>query len=368
MSQTILQAGLCRGLRCSIVLVAFLLGGCGSVGYYYQSAKGQLDLMCRARDLGEVLEDEEVASAVRDKLQRVAAMRQFASEALQLPDNDSYRRYVDLERDFVVWNVFAAPPLSTQPHEWCFPIVGCVIYRGYFREADARRYAAALPDLGLETYVAGVPAYSTLGWFDDPVLSTVLDYPEAELAGLIFHELAHQVVFVKNDSVFNESFATTVEIEGVERWLQHEGRPLDVRAYRLRRQRNEKVVEAILAHRRRLDEIYRSDGDRQWKLEQKGRIIASLKERYARMVRGWDGYEGYKRWFRQDLNNAHFAAIAAYHDRVPAFQALLARHGGDLPSFYDTVLELSRRPPEQRSRLLDELQDTERSASGGITK
>lgn len=340
------------------MVVVCLLSGCGTLGYYYQSAAGQLDLLCRARDIEDVIADPDTTQAVRDKLRRVTDMRRFASEALALPDNDSYTRYADLNRDYVVWNVFAAPPLSTRPHQWCFPVVGCVVYRGYFERKDAERYASGLENRGLETYVAGVPAYSTLGWFDDPLVSTVMDYPDAELAGLIFHELAHQVVYVRDDSVFNESFATTVEIEGVERWLRHQGRAAAVSAYRQRRERDAKVVETILDYRRRLDAVYGSDHDRQWKLDRKAEIIASLKARYFDMVREWDGYRGYRRWFSQDLNNAHFAVIAAYHDAVPAFQALLQRRGSDLRAFYAAVRDLSRLPPARRKAALDELENS----------
>lgn len=338
------------------VVLAALLVGCGSIGYYYQSARGHLDLMCRARDIDEVLKDDDVAPAVRSTLERVKEIRRFASERLDLPDNDSYRAYSDLERDFAIWNVFAAPPLSVEPHRWCFPIVGCVVYRGYFAESDARRYARTLQEQDLETFVAGVPAYSTIGWFDDPVVSTIVHYPEPQLAGLIFHELAHQVAYAKGDSVFNESFATTVEIEGVKRWLRHEGRHRDFEAYELRRQRDARVVETILEHRRRLDEVYNSDRDRASKLERKAAIIAALRDRYAELVAGWDGYQGYRYWFQQDLNNAHFVVVAAYHDKVRAFQKLLARHDGDLAAFYEAVTELADRPVEDRNEFLERLE------------
>lgn len=350
-------------MACCVVLAIYPLSGCSTLGYYYQSAAGQLDLMSRAREFDRVLADDDTDPLVRRKLEQVATMRIFASEALHLPDNDSYKTYADLEREYVVWNVFAAPPLSTQPHQWCFPIVGCVVYRGYFDEHEAQRYAATLEKQGLETYVAGVPAYSTLGWFDDPVLNTVLDYQEAELAGLIFHELAHQVVYVKNDSVFNESFATTVEMEGVERWLRHQERPTAIRAYRLKQQRDARVVKTILAHRRRLEEVYAADRGRPWKLARKAEIIASLEARYNRMVRDWEGYRGYGRWFREDLNNAHFAVIAAYHDRVPAFQVLLARRDGDLPAFYEAVRALGRQSAARRSQILDDLAQAAGSVS-----
>lgn len=339
--------------RCGLALLfVCLISGCNTLGYYYQSVKGQVDLMGRARDIEIVLADNEVAPSARAKLKTVLSIRRFASESLQLPDNDSYTSYADLEREYALWNVFAAPGLSTRPHQWCFPIAGCVVYRGYFGETEARRYAGGLQRQGLETFVMGVPAYSTLGWFDDPVLNTVLNYSEADLAGLIFHELAHQVAYVKNDSVFNESFATTVEIEGVERWLQHQGKQNEITAYQLRRQRDSRVVETILAHRRRLDKAYRSDRDQRWKLQRKAEIISSLKERYTKMVGAWEGYQGYSHWFEQELNNAHFVPIVAYHDKVPAFRALLARHGGDLPSFYGAVIELGRQPASRRDQTL----------------
>lgn len=337
------------------MLLAVFLGGCGTVGYYYQSAKGQLDLIWRARDIDRVLADESVALPVRRRLQRVQVMRRFASRELALPDNDSYTRYADLERQYALWNVFAAPVLSVEPHRWCFPIVGCVVYRGYFEQAAARRYADSLQSRDLDTFVAGVPAYSTLGWFDDPMLNTILDYPEPRLAGLIFHELAHQVAYAKGDSTFNESFATAVEIEGVERWLRHQGRQAAIGEYRQRRRRDQQVVALILDYRRRLEAMYGMDREREWKLRRKAAISASLKTRYARLIRNWDGYNGYRGWFSRDLNNAHFVVIAAYHDKVPAFQALLARHDGDLTAFYENVIELSEQPAARRNAFLDGL-------------
>jgi len=343
-----------------------MLTGCSTLGYYYQSAKGQLDLMCRARDIDEVLADESVPDPVKNRLERVKGMRRFASDELGLPDNDSYREYADPEREFVIWNVFAAPELSVEPHRWCFPIVGCVVYRGYFDKTDAREYAQSLVDRrGLETYVAGVPAYSTIGWFDDPVVSTILGYSQERLAGLIFHELAHQVAYARGDSVFNESFATAVEIEGVERWLQHQGHDRKIEAYRQRRERDATVVETILEYRRRLDAAYRSGHGRDWKLARKAEIIAALRRRYNELVAQWQGYRGYGRWFSQDLNNAHFVVIAAYHDKVGAFQALLARHGGDLPAFYKAVKELASRPQAERDRFLDALEPGEPAGLSG---
>lgn len=356
MSRTIPQETLRRAGRWLPLLLAVLLSGCSTLGYYYQSARGQLDLMCRAQDIDQVLEDDATSPELKARLEQVVEMRRFASERLQLPDNDSYRDYADLEREFAIWNVFAAPELSVEPHRWCFPIVGCVVYRGYFEERAARRYADTLHEKGLETFVAGVPAYSTIGWFDDPVVSTIMHYPDTDLAGLIFHELAHQVAYAKGDSIFNESFATAVEIEGVERWLMDQGREDDVAAYRLRRQRDAAVVELILEYRRRLEEVYASTRDRAWKLDRKAALIAELRERYEELVAAWNGYQGYRRWFEEELNNAHFVVIAAYHDRVDAFQALLALSGGDPSQFYEKVRELADQPADDRNDYLDRLE------------
>src|SRR5947207_10620435 len=213
-----------RPLRAAAVLLLLpLLAGCTAAGYYWQGFRGQLDLLERARPIPAVLATTE-DPALKRKLERVLAIREYASRELALPDNPSYRSYTDLGRRFVLWNVFAAPELSLEPRQWCFPVAGCVNYRGYFDEAAARAEAARLGATGDDVYVGGVPAYSTLGYFNDPMLSTVVRYPDTEVARLIFHELAHQVAYARDDTVFNESFAVAVEEEGVRRWLaaQHD--------------------------------------------------------------------------------------------------------------------------------------------------
>ncbi len=199
------------------------LSGCTTLGYYAQAVGGHLEVMRLAAPVEERLREPDTPEPLRAKLARALAIREFASRELALPDNGSYRRYADLGQPFVVWNVVAAPEFSVEPLESCFPFAGCVSYRGYYSEEAARAYAAALAEKGYDVHVGGVPAYSTLGWFDDPLLSTFIHYPEAELARIVFHELAHQVVYVKGDTMFNESFASTVEEEGVRRWLEREG-------------------------------------------------------------------------------------------------------------------------------------------------
>ena len=210
------------------VLLAVALAGCADLPYYWQAAGGQFELWQRSRPIAELVADQTTEADIKARLERVQAIRAFASRELGLPDNASYRTYADLGRPFVVWNLFAAPELSLTPKEWCFPVAGCVTYRGYFAEAGARALAGELEAQGLDTYVGGVPAYSTLGWFADPLPSTVIGYPDLDLARLIFHELAHQVVYVPGDTLFNESFATTVEREGVRRWAEAKGTPADL--------------------------------------------------------------------------------------------------------------------------------------------
>lgn len=343
-------------LKILFLISVIFLSACGTLGYYYQSAKGQLDLLTRREPIDDLLKDQSLDSEIRDRLELVRQIRQFASQQLHLPDNQSYTEYTDLKRPYALWNVFAAPELSTMPYEWCYPIVGCVVYRGYFDEAKARAYAATLTKKKLDSYVGGVPAYSTLGWFDDPVLNTILHYPDYELAGLIFHELAHQLVYVKGDSVFNESFASAIEIEGTERWLKSLNLPKQIQTYRLQRLRDQKVVELILSYRDRMQTMYETRISDEAKYQQKSQLLAKMKQDYQNLIEPWEGYKRYGQWFGQDLNNAHFVVISAYHDKVPAFLELLRRHDSNLISFYKSVIALSEQSAEDRNRFLDSLE------------
>jgi predicted aminopeptidase len=329
-----------------------LTGGCTNLGYYWQSIGGQLEIWRRERPIEEVIADPATGEPLRQRLARVLEIREFATRELGLPDNHSYRSYANLGRPFVAWNVFAAPEFSVQPVRWCFLFAGCVSYRGYFSREEAERFAARLAGKGYDVYLGGVPAYSTLGWFPDPVLNTFLHLPEAEIARLIFHELAHQVAYAKDDTTFNESFAVTVEIEGVRRWL---AKTADHRATN-EFERGERVREAfgrlIERHRERLDALYRSGIAREAMREGKRRILRELVEEYRSLRQGWGGYAGYDGWFVADLNNAQLASVAIYTQLVPAFQALLARGGGDLARFYGAVKALAALPPEERAARL----------------
>jgi len=331
-----------------LILLAPLVLALGGCGYYAQSIRGQWELISKRQSIEALLADPQTPAALREKLRRVQQIRHFAGVQLALPDNGSYRDYADLGRPFVVWNVFAARPLSMRLETWCFPVAGCVGYRGYFDEAEARIYAATLAAQGLETHVAGISAYSTLGWFDDPLLNTVMARSEARLAGLIFHELAHQRVYVQGDTAFNEAFASAVEQEGVRRWLAQNG---DVRQKvedaRFRR-RQDDFVDLVTATRDRLAVLYASDLPEAKKHARKAQIIAELRTAYAVLKRRWGGYAGYDAWFAGPLNNPQLAAVTTYRDGVPAFQALLRELGGDLEAFYQKVEALGELPVQER--------------------
>ncbi len=335
-----------------LAALASLLGGCSTLGYYSQAVRGQLDLLRRATPIEKELANDAVAAELKAKLRAVLRLRAFASRELALPDNGSYKRYADLGRRYVVWNVFAAPEFSIEPVTSCFPFAGCISYRGYFAETDAQAEAAALRGRGYDVFVGGVPAYSTLGWFDDPVLSTFVRYPQAELARLMFHELAHQLLYVKDDTRFNESFAVTVEQAGVARWLAHDGSEAERAAY-ARSQRIRSAFVALLAkYRAILQQYYLQDLPPEQKRLGKAQRFAEMEQEYRELKASWGGFAGYDRWFSGKSNNATLASVALYTELVPAFTALLEREGGDLPRFYAAVKALAKLPKAEREARL----------------
>ena len=308
--------------------------------------------MRRARPIDAVIADPATDPTLRARLEMAREIRRFASRELALPDNGSYASYADLQRPFVVWNVFATPELSLQLERWCFPVAGCVSYRGYYSREDADRFADALLARGLEAYVGGVPAYSTLGWFDDPVLSSFVHYPPAELARLVFHELAHQLLYVSGDTPFNESFATAVEEAGVERWLAARGDPALERAYREHAGRRREFIALLRRSKDALQAVYAGAADDDARREGKRRALDAMLDDYAALKASWGGFAGYDRFFAQRPSNPQLAAVGAYNDLLPAFRALLAREGGDLPRFYAAVRELAALPRPQRQERL----------------
>lgn len=334
------------------VLALALAASCGTVGFYAQSIRGGLEILSRRRPIPEVLEDPEAPEALKDQLREVLAIREFAVGELALPDNGSYRTYAELGRPYAVWNVVAAPELSVDPVVWCFPVAGCVSYRGYFSRARAERFAEKLLRSRHDVDVAGVEAFSTLGWFRDPVLDTFVWRPPSALAGLLIHEMAHQRLYLPGDTELNESFATTVEIAGVERWLVATGRAGELPAYLLGRERQDQVAALVLGTRRRLVELYSSSAPDEEKLRRKAELFADLGARYETLKASWDGWDGWDSWFAGGLDNADLAAFGAYHRLVPALQALLGSVGGDLEAFYERVEELAPLGPDERRERL----------------
>lgn len=329
-----------------------LLGGCATLRYYSQAVRGQLDLMRRATPIDEVLRRDAVADAIKEKLRLALRLREFASRELALPDNGSYRSYADLGRGYVLWNVFAAPEFAVEPVTSCFPVAGCVSYRGYFSEADAEAAGEAQRARGYDVYIGGVPAYSTLGWFDDPVLSTFIRYPESELARLMFHELAHQLLYVKNDTRFNESFATAVQHAGVERWLAQSANEAERAGYARRQKMQREFLALLLKYQAMLKQYYRQELPLEQKRLGKAQRFADMEREYRQLRDAWGGFPGYDRWFARKPNNATLASVALYTELVPAFEALLAHESGDLPRFYAAVKKLAQLPEEERTARL----------------
>ncbi|MBC7780958.1 MAG: aminopeptidase [Proteobacteria bacterium] len=346
--------------RATILALAMLLSGCSTLGFYAQAVRGHLDLMTRARPIAEVVADPATPDELKVRLDLALRIRAFASRELGLPDNDSYRRYADLDRPAVVWNVFAAGEFSVEPRQWCFPVAGCVAYRGYFDREQAERHAERLRrEEDLQTWVGPVPAYSTLGWFDDPLLNTFIRWPEAELARLIFHELAHQLLYVPGDTQFNESFAVAVELDGVRRWMRAANTPAAGEAYARTLARREAFFTNLLAHRARLGALYRTRlapeamRERRAELERDAlRDYQAFRERWGSEGKPFDGFD---RWFGTGPNNAQLASVALYNQWVPAFEALRERDGGDHSAFYAAVRRVAALPRAERDAMLAKL-------------
>jgi len=348
----------------AVALAAALgLAGCADLGYYWQSVSGHLQMLNAARPVDDWLNDAQASGQLKSRLALSQRIRSFAVSELKLPDNPSYRRYADLRRSAVVWNVVAAPEFSLTLKTWCFPITGCVGYRGYFNEAEARAEAGRLKAEGLETSVYGVPAYSTLGWMNwaggDPLLNTFIGYPEGELARLIFHELAHQVVYASGDTMFNESFATAVERLGSQRWLDSEALKGNEKARQDYAQfdgRRRQFRALALATRLELAAIYQqqpaTDADKAAQAAAKAQALSRFRDSYAQLKASWGGFAGYDPWVAR-ANNAAFGAQAAYDELVPAFETLFEHEGRDWQRFYDAVKGLAKLPKDERRKALD---------------
>lgn len=343
-------------------LGALLISGCSSVGYYWQSVSGHMQMLNAARPMAEVLADAQTPATLKTRLELAKRIRSFAATELKLPDNASYKRYADLRRSAVVWNVVAAPEFSLTLKTWCFPAAGCVGYRGYFNQADAQLEADQLKREGLEVNIYGVPAYSTLGKLDwlggDPLLNTFINYPEGELARLIFHELAHQVVYAADDTMFNESFATAVERLGSQSWLATHASQVVRDEYAVLSARRQQFRALTAATRRDLTQIYASntplDQQIQVQAAPKNIVMQKFKADYEQLKLSWGATQntsGYDAWVAR-ANNASFGAQAAYDELVPGFEALFESQGRDWQRFYDAVRQLAELPKTERHQRL----------------
>ena len=318
-------------------LISWSAGGC----YLLESAKGQAALLSKRKPIAQLLDNPRTPRALRAQLEEVTSIRNFASRELGLPDNGSYRSYADVGRPYVVWNVVAAPEFSIDPKQWCFPILGCVAYRGYFVERRARRYATELRAEHFDVMVGGVAAYSTLGHFNDPILNTMVGWNEVELAAIVFHELTHQLIYVAGDASFSEALASTVEEEGVRRWLLSQGRGADLAAHRMAQQRILDVVGLLRTTRASLGALYASGLDAPQMRTGKEALFGKLRQAYTVLKSPWGSHAPFESWFAGELNNAQLASVATYYDCVPGFERELAAVGGELPAFYRRVRALA---------------------------
>ena len=342
-----------NGVKAALfALLAIVLVSCETVGYYSQAARGQLTIVFAREDIQHLIERPDLSQELAGKFAKVMDIREFAESELGLPVGGNYSSYVDVEREHVVWNVFAAPEFSVDPVNWCYPIAGCVAYRGYFSEKSALSYAAKLEEDGFDVYTGGVDAYSTLGWFEDSLLSTVLNRADYQLAGLIFHELAHQLVYLPGDTTFNESFATAVEREGVRRWLAKSNKDFNIDAALLDYDRQQQFVDLVGGYRDRFESLYQLEINESSMRSQKLELQQTLREEYAVLKQQWQGYEGYDGWFSRSLNNAQLSTVASYNDLLPFFAAVFEQSNQDFSTFYAEVSRLADLPEQERDELV----------------
>ena len=338
-----------------IFLAMLLITGCAEIGYYSQAVGGHLKLMSARQDVQALIESDETDHKLRERLQLATEIRRFASDELQLPDNDSYSTYVETGRSSVTWNVVAAEEFSVNAKTWCFPVAGCVSYKGFFNESAAKKYSASLDKENYDTTINGATAYSTLGWFDDPILDIMLRGSDIRIAGLIFHELAHQQLYVKGDSDFNEAYASFVEQEGVRIWLKKTGQTELLGRYADWLQRRSEFSDLLLSARKELETLYEEKISDKEKRAGKQAVFAGLRARYQVFKDRHGSFTGYDRWFEKELNNARLVATATYRRFVPAFEKLYEELGGDFNAFYQKAEALAAMDKTERQNILKSL-------------
>lgn len=341
----------------AVLLVLSVVAGCSTVGYYSQIVSGHMKIVMGKKPLATVVQDDKTDSKTRHRLQVAAGAREFAIQKLQLPDNDSYTSFYDTKRNYVTWNVVAADEFSFNPRIWCFPVAGCVSYRGYYTKEKAQAYADRLAKEGYDVAVNGATAYSTLGWFADPLLNTMLNRSDASIAALIFHEMAHQKLYVGNDSKFNESFAGFVEQQGLALWQQQQGTSDQLTELEIRRKRHADFIQLLRDTRSDLQALYESGIDEPMMRDKKAARYQQLLLDYQSLKLSWNGYRGYDGWFQRELNNARLVSVATYTDYIPAFEVLFDESNRDFETFYLAAQKLSELAPDKRREKMQLLLD-----------
>jgi len=332
-----------------LLLLVTMLNGCTTIGYYSQAAGGHMSLMMSGRPVARVITDNSTSPELRDKLSVSRQAREFAAQRLALPVGDAFDEYVNLDRPWVVVNLVAAPEFSLEPHRWCYPVLGCQAYRGYFNLDDARQEQALFRARGFDTFIGGVTAYSTLGWFDDPLHTGFTSLPEDQMVALMFHELAHRVVYVADDTTFNESFATAVELEGLRLWLSQRGKPEQFQQALNRLARRNQSLALVQDFSARLEALYALRGsvtdDRL--RTRKADLLDQLAQAYQQLSADWSG-PGPFGPAPITLNNANLALFRQYNQQVPAFRQLLRENNYNFSRFYQAVRKLSEQPEPAR--------------------
>ena len=330
------------------ICIAFWLYGCTNLPYYAQAVDGQIEILRKVQPIREIVADPNTDKALKNTLSTIILLRKFASRTLKLPDNESYMNYADLKRPYVVWNVYATPEFSVKLKEWCFVGAGCVKYRGFFSKVKADHFAEDLRNKGYDVHVGGIRAYSTLGWFDDPVLNTFIGFSDIQLARLIFHELAHQIVYVRDDTEFNESFASMVELEGTRRWLASNGTSEQQDMFDAGQKRELIFTELILKYRERLKKLFSSGANDSEKRIYKSYIFSELRGEFSQLKAANKALGSYDQWFELQMNNALLATKFTYKKYVPEFRSLLTRQGGDMELFYSAVRDIGKLTKSER--------------------
>lgn len=338
----------------ALLFIVLCTTGCSTVSYYSQAVGGHLKLMRAREPIEKLLNAEATDPELRTKLQTLVDARQFAVDTLELPDNKSYNTYVETGRRYVTWNVVAAEEFSLRAKTWCFPVAGCVNYKGYFAEEDAKTYADELIAQNYDVNIGGASAYSTLGWFDDPVLDTMLNGGDIRYVGTLFHELAHQLLYIKDDSNFNEAFATFVEQEGIRIWLRNREESDRIERYNAYLARSADFSALLKSTREGLQAVYNEDSTDEVKRAGKQRVLADMQTNYQTLKASWNGYSGYDGWFSREVNNARLVSVATYRKLIPAFAAMYVEVGRQLPAFYDKAKAVASMPSEQRRKLMDD--------------